>query len=261
MTDQGQANPGSRKKLPGVVIGAAIALGIAALVTSIYLLSQSHHDSAPTSGLLAPVLVADSTQEQTECQQAYQHPSHFTLGCGMGWQLTGLRWSNWGETTTTASGTAHINDCHPDCASGTDHTVPISMTLTKIKRCPTTGQRRYLHLTIVYLSGKNSALNEDFRCPLTRNEEQGNAAATKLAEKIITAKGAALKRGEGSAWRSQSNPSWIKVTGYTNEYPEARPWSVWLKSSHGVSAVRYAGFKEEPYVAGAPCDLYTESKC
>ncbi|MGA8745414.1 MAG: hypothetical protein WB507_06095 [Solirubrobacterales bacterium] len=243
------------------MIGAAVALGIAVVVIGVYLLTQSSSSSPPSVGLLAPFLVADSTQEQSECQQAYQSPRQFTLGCGMGFQLTGLKWSNWGQATTTASGTAHVNICRPDCAEGSYKDEPVSLTLTKISRCPTTGQRRYLHLSMVYLSGKFGDLNEEFRCPLTHEEEQGNTAARKLAEKIIIAKGAALKRGEATVLRSQSNSSWIEVSGYSNEYPEARPWSVWIKSSHGVSTVRYAGFKEEPYVAGAPCDLYPESKC
>jgi hypothetical protein len=43
--------------------------------------------------------------------------------------VTGLRWSNWSHSSASAAGTSNIQNCVPDCASGTDTPVSTSITL------------------------------------------------------------------------------------------------------------------------------------
>jgi hypothetical protein len=43
--------------------------------------------------------------------------------------VTNLHWSNWGNRSASASGTSNIQNCIPNCASGTDTPVPTSITL------------------------------------------------------------------------------------------------------------------------------------
>ena len=40
-----------------------------------------------------------------------------------------LTWSTWGPTTATATGTLLVNGCQPNCASGTFHPSPATLTL------------------------------------------------------------------------------------------------------------------------------------
>lgn len=42
--------------------------------------------------------------------------------------VTNLQWTNWGYRSASASGTSNIQNCVPDCASGTDTPVPTSIT-------------------------------------------------------------------------------------------------------------------------------------
>jgi hypothetical protein len=60
-------------------------------------------------------------------------PATITLACGDGGvQLYSLRWSHWGESTATATGTYNWNDCTPDCAGGTWHQRPIRVEATRL---------------------------------------------------------------------------------------------------------------------------------
>jgi hypothetical protein len=43
--------------------------------------------------------------------------------------ITHLQWSNWGYRSASANGTSNIQNCVPNCASGTDTPVPTSITL------------------------------------------------------------------------------------------------------------------------------------
>lgn len=48
--------------------------------------------------------------------------------------IHGLTWSAWGATTATGAGTASINDCKPNCATGHMSNAPVKVTLTKPHR-------------------------------------------------------------------------------------------------------------------------------
>jgi hypothetical protein len=44
-----------------------------------------------------------------------------------------LSWTGWGQPQATATGTLHVNDCTPSCASGTFSTYPATVTLAGLK--------------------------------------------------------------------------------------------------------------------------------
>ena len=41
--------------------------------------------------------------------------------------VTGIVWSSWGSVTALGEGTANVDDCRPDCASGTVQHFPASI--------------------------------------------------------------------------------------------------------------------------------------
>jgi hypothetical protein len=60
-------------------------------------------------------------------------------GCGAGCQLSGdgttalwdMTWTSWTGSTAVGHGTEKIDDCNPDCAQGTLHAVPVTVTFSK----------------------------------------------------------------------------------------------------------------------------------
>lgn len=59
--------------------------------------------------------------------------------CGSGCVLSGdstvslwhMTWSTWSSTTAVGTGTEKLDDCTPNCAQGTLHPVPVTVTLSK----------------------------------------------------------------------------------------------------------------------------------
>jgi len=236
-------------------------VGLLALVgmTMLLALTLSACGSSSTSGSTSssePVVLIpdDGGSPSNVCKQPLEHPSGYTLGCGMGYQLSQLKWSNWGATATTATGIARVNNCTPDCGGGTFHNYPVSITLTRIGKCKQ-GPRLYEHFNMVFLKGKYPGITESYSCPPTQEQREQEAAAKHLAIKLIEGKGVAVDHRYIFTTRSTRDPAWIKITGETVGYPEAHGWTVYLKSVKGVSVVRYAGFAEPPPIGGVPCDI------
>jgi hypothetical protein len=42
-----------------------------------------------------------------------------------------LVWARWGQTSATGTGVAWASDCDPDCAHGTVHRSPVTVSLSK----------------------------------------------------------------------------------------------------------------------------------
>lgn len=229
--------------------------------------SSSTGASTSTSETQVVLIPDDGGSPSPVCKQPLVEPEAYALGCGMGYELSDLEWTNWGETAATATGTARVNNCRPNCGGGTFHDFPVSITLTRIKVCPT-GERQYQHFDLTFLTGKYSDIAESYRCPPTKEEQEQLAAAKKLAIQVIEGHGVEVATRYIFATRSERDPDWISVSGTTEGErvgePYARGWSVYLKSVNGVSVVRYAGFREVPPIGGVPCDLVVsggEPKC
>jgi len=94
----------------------------------------------------APVLVATCSAKPASA------PKTWVLACADGnFWLSGLKWSDWGTAEAKASGTAHVNDCTPNCAAGHFHTARVTVTLSALRTCD--GRRQYAKLEVEYAPG------------------------------------------------------------------------------------------------------------
>ena len=46
--------------------------------------------------------------------------------------VEGITWSDWGSPTATGTGTMEVDNCDPNCASGTDTGYPATVTLSRL---------------------------------------------------------------------------------------------------------------------------------
>lgn len=60
--------------------------------------------------------------------------------------VTGITWQGWGTGSATGTGTAHADNCNPNCAQGTYHQYPGTITLTSPK--PWRGKMAYGRETV-----------------------------------------------------------------------------------------------------------------
>ena len=82
-------------------------------------------------------------------------PKTWTLACADGnFWLSGLAWKDWGAARATARGTAHANDCTPNCAAGHFHTHAAVVTLSGTQMC--SGRRQYAKLAVSYPGGRSA---------------------------------------------------------------------------------------------------------
>lgn len=73
---------------------------------------------------------------------AYKPRTYTAAGSGASARARDLRWSTWTATRAVASGTAVINDCDPDCATGRTFTFPGRITLSRPATCRAKDGRR-----------------------------------------------------------------------------------------------------------------------
>ena len=78
--------------------------------------------------------VTKSTKTYTfDCDTTVAKPSSIMIYCADGGAyVEKISWESWGPSGAQGSGTYTYNDCDPDCADGTMHSVPIRVTLTKL---------------------------------------------------------------------------------------------------------------------------------
>jgi hypothetical protein len=80
-------------------------------------------------------------------------PHGLLLACADGNEyLARLNWKVWASTKATAAGTLHLNDCKPDCASGTFRAYKASVVLTKVKRSKA-GKAFYTRYSLSWVQG------------------------------------------------------------------------------------------------------------
>ena len=86
---------------------------------------------ATQSEAAEPAVAGGDSIYLMECadDQLATQPSSFTAACGdANANLDSLEWSNWGAETATAAGALVVNDCDPDCASGSPESFPVEVT-------------------------------------------------------------------------------------------------------------------------------------
>ena len=91
------------------------------------------------------------------CVSQAAAPHHLMLACGDGnFYLDGMTWRSWGAASATGTGTAHANDCTPDCAAGHFHTYRVTATVSDLRKCMG-GRRQYTTLVLRYPATKPRA--------------------------------------------------------------------------------------------------------
>jgi hypothetical protein len=93
-------------------------------------------------------------------------PTLITVACadgGIG--VEKLVWTSWTQSNAVGNGEVWENDCTPDCASGTTHTYPATMSLSDVET--TTSGRLFTQLAIVYRgTGPDGHTSDQFSLPL-----------------------------------------------------------------------------------------------
>jgi hypothetical protein len=64
-------------------------------------------------------------------------PKGVIVLCGDGgFRVVRITWSTWTETSATGRGTAKVNNCKPNCASGKFESFRVKVSLSRPKTCP-----------------------------------------------------------------------------------------------------------------------------
>jgi hypothetical protein len=110
-------------------------------------------------------LVAAAAVAWSGCEHlARVRPTSIVVACGDGnFSIDRLKWSSWGTRTAVGRGTAHLNDCTPNCVSGHFHTFPVAVRLSKVVQC-VRGRREFARIE---WSGKQTG-NETLPCSFLR---------------------------------------------------------------------------------------------
>lgn len=140
--------------LVGLVVAAAIAFGA-------YHLGRDsiHNASAASAGL--PVYDTMSVISATQGHASEAHPTRIPLSVDSARFLQMLSWQSWGGQQARGHGILGIDNCQPDCASGSHHWQSATVVLSNIGMCK--GLRAYRDISV---NGSNpSSLDLTDQCP------------------------------------------------------------------------------------------------
>ncbi len=80
-------------------------------------------------------------------------PKDVIIACGdASLGARGMSWSKWTRKKADGTGTGQVNDCDPDCASGTTKTAPMELRLSRPQLC-SNGKRVFAKLRYIWTSG------------------------------------------------------------------------------------------------------------
>jgi hypothetical protein len=103
-----------------------------------------------------------------DCGKPTYKPKSIVVACGdANNQVTGIKWESYGTDAASGKGTAKVNDCKPNCASGKTKSYPAVVTLTKPKNCGK-GVTQFTRLAETFTGarppGLGKRLSETFPC-------------------------------------------------------------------------------------------------
>jgi len=108
-----------RRSTPATIVAALIVLSLLAAWLS-YHQSREH-------GAKVEMLLSCSTRVGVK-------PSTYVLSCAdANSMLSSLQWTDWGNVTAYATGTARWNDCTPNCAAGHWKSDPVTVWAWRIR--------------------------------------------------------------------------------------------------------------------------------
>ena len=100
--------------------------------------------------------------------QLKAEPASVVVTCAdAGVAVANIEWQAWGAEATTGTGTAHVNDCDPDCVAGDISAYEdAEVTLTAIEQCDYGAQYTKLELRFgdEAPKGVQARLRESFPC-------------------------------------------------------------------------------------------------
>ena len=110
-------------------------------------------------------LVAAAAVKWSGCEHvARVRPPSLVVACAdANFTIDHITWSAWRARAATGRGTAHVNDCTPNCAAGHFHAFPITVRLSRVVQC-IKGRREFARIA---WSGTQSG-NETLPCSFLR---------------------------------------------------------------------------------------------
>jgi hypothetical protein len=75
-----------------------------------------------------------------------------------------LVWQGWGQATSTGRGIISYVVCNPDCANGSQHQAPGTVTVGRLQVCPN-GRQSYTRLTYDYTGNQAGPVTMTVPCP------------------------------------------------------------------------------------------------
>lgn len=122
---------------------------------------QPYSSPTDTTGVLA-----ECTQAPPQGTTASMEPPSIVLACGDGNAgVKDMSWSSWTATSATGTGDVYLNDCTPNCAGGTFHDYPATITLSDVVGGP--AGRLFSNMHAVYSgAGPQGHSTDDFEVPV-----------------------------------------------------------------------------------------------
>lgn len=88
----------------------------------------------------------------SRCIEPRYRPRHLIVACGDGGlYVSSIHWHNWNGSSAVGRGTAHLNDCTPDCADGHFHTYGIVVRAYRARYCLDVDKWQYSRLAYHYV--------------------------------------------------------------------------------------------------------------
>jgi hypothetical protein len=104
-----------------------------------------------------------------DCGKPTYKPTKIVVTCGDANNVvTKIKWESYGTKAASGTGTALVNDCDPNCASGKAKKFPVVVTLTTPKNCGG-GITQFTRLVETFTDAKpksaGSKIRQPFPCP------------------------------------------------------------------------------------------------
>jgi hypothetical protein len=88
-------------------------------------------------------------------ERAAYKPNQVLVACADGnFLIFHLKWSSWGKRSAHGTGTARVNTCKPDCASGKFHKYPVKVALGRPRSCSRGPGRQFKRVTYTFTGSR-----------------------------------------------------------------------------------------------------------
>jgi hypothetical protein len=102
-----------------------------------------------TSAAVAQQLQSGAVGVQAFGGEVFVRPSSLDTSADGG--MVGVKWSSWGATSASGSGSFSVQDCQPNCATGHMKSVPATVELSQVTVCD--GKRYFSQAVVTPATG------------------------------------------------------------------------------------------------------------